>query len=64
LDGNVLIVAVDGSPVSFDIPFPLDGGRASGPFTIGAAAVSAEDRALESFRPLCGALADINISLD
>jgi hypothetical protein len=64
LEGNALTVTVDGSPVSFDIPFPLDGGRVPGPFTIGAAAISAENRAQDSFRPFSGALADINITLN
>ena len=64
LKGAVLSVAVNGTPTMFDMPLPIDGGRPPGPFTIGAAAISAENRAPEAFRPLCGSLADINISLE
>jgi hypothetical protein len=64
LKGSVLTVSVNGTPTQFDISLPIDGGRPPGSFTMGAAANSAENRAPEAFRPLCGSLADINITLE
>lgn len=64
VQGTVLSVAVNGMPTSFDMPFPIDGNRPAGSLVVGAAALSSENRTQEVFRPLCGSLADINITLE
>lgn len=64
LNRTVLTLSVDGNPTKFDIPLAINGDRPPAPFTVGAAANSAENREPESFRPFCGSLADINITLE
>jgi hypothetical protein len=64
LESNVLSVDVDGVSASQEIVNPIASENPSSRLLIGAAARTGEGFAVESFRPFCGKLADMQFTLE